>query len=121
MVGAMIDSKNTVLEKVMKWKYPLIINDLNDFLQEHPRYLLARLLVSEDVRSSMTCPLVVMDRPLGFIFRSSRQPGAFNRRHIRLSSFFTPRISQVLEKLYMIDQLRWGHRFLHGTAEFYHP
>jgi hypothetical protein len=106
MVGAMIDSKNTVLEKVMKWKYPLIINDLNDFLEEHPRYLLARLLVNEDVRSSMTCPLVVMDRPLGFIFRSSRKPGAFNRRHIRLSSFIIPRIAQVLEKLYMIDQLR---------------
>jgi signal transduction histidine kinase len=103
--GANFDIKNTALVTIMEYSYPLIINDLASFMEDRPHYLMGKLLLNEGVGSAMICPLKVQDKPLGFIFRSSRKPYQFNGHHITISAALIPRIAQILEKGYIIHQL----------------
>ena len=84
---------------------PRIIDDLERYLEQHPRSHSTRLLVSEGVRSSLTCPLSVEGRIVGFMFRSSRTPNTYRTRHIELQMAISERLSQAVEKAWRIEQL----------------
>ncbi len=84
---------------------PRIINDLEVYYTSHPGSESTRLLLKEGVRSSMTCHLSVEGRPVGLLFRSSRKPGAYSAREVRLHQAVAERLSQAVEKAYRIEQL----------------
>ena len=84
---------------------PRIIGDLEAYGHDHPRSRSTRLLVREGVRSSLTCPLSVEGRVVGFIFRSSREPYTYGPQHIELQMAITERLSQAVEKAWRIEQL----------------
>ena len=93
------------LEQVLQSQQPRIIDDLERYLAEHKHSRSTRLLVREGVRSSLTCPLSVEGRVVGFIFRSSLAPGTYSTRHIELQMAITERLSQAVEKAWRIEQL----------------
>ena len=93
------------LRDVLSTGLPRIIDDLEAYLKEHPRSRSSRLLVREGVRSSLACPLSVEGRVVGFIFRSSRQPGIYHSHHIELQMAIAERLSQAVEKAWRIEQL----------------
>jgi signal transduction histidine kinase len=99
------DLRGSSLEAVLKGGTPRIIDDLAQYLREHPRSRSTRLLVREGVRSSLTCPLIVEGRVVGFMFRSSREANAYTRRHVELQLAISERLSQAVEKAWRIDQL----------------
>ncbi|MBN1867609.1 GAF domain-containing sensor histidine kinase [Candidatus Sumerlaeota bacterium] len=84
---------------------PRIINDLDAYLREHPESRSTRLIVEEGVRSSLTCPLIVENRPVGFVFRSSRKTGAYDPHQALISRILTERLSQAIEKIRRIERL----------------
>ena len=90
---------------VLRSGLPRIIDDLEAYGRDHPRSRSTRLLVREGVRSSLTCPLSVEGRVVGFIFRSSREPNAYGPQHIELQMAITERLSQAVEKAWRIEQL----------------
>jgi len=93
------------LEGMTKTCQPRIINDLKSYLEEHPSSHSSYLLVREGIRSSLTCPLVVEGRVLGFIFRSSRERDAYKPHHVQLQMAINERLSQAVEKAWRIEQL----------------
>jgi signal transduction histidine kinase len=93
------------LSDVLRTGMPRIIDDLEEYLLAHPRSRSTRLLVREGVRSSLTCPLSVEGRVVGFIFRSSRETRTYRTRHIELQMAITERLSQAVEKAWRIEQL----------------
>lgn len=93
------------LKDVLRRGMPRIIGDLERYLADHPRSSSSRLLVKEGVRSSLTCPLQVEGRVVGFMFRSSRTPNMYKRRHVELQMSITERLSQAVEKAWRIEQL----------------
>ncbi len=93
------------LHEVMQNGLPRIISDLEDYVREHPRSRSSKLLIKEGVRSSLTCPLSVEGRVVGFIFRSSREAHAYGPGHIELQMAITERLSQAVEKAWRIEQL----------------
>ncbi len=97
--------RGSSLEKIMISGQPRIIDDLEEYLAQHPRSRSSRLLVREGVRSSLTCPLSVEGRVVGFIFRSSREPHTYRTRHIELQMAISERLSQAVEKAWRIEQL----------------
>jgi signal transduction histidine kinase len=99
------DLQASSLERVLKAGTPRIIDDLERYLDEHPHSRSTRLLVREGVRSSLTCPLVVEGRVVGFLFRSSRQRNVYTARHVELEMAISERLSQAVEKAWRIEQL----------------
>lgn len=62
---------------VMQQRKPRVMDDLLKYLQARPQSRSTRLIAAEGVRSSITCPLVVDDRELGFLFFSSYKPDSY--------------------------------------------
>ncbi len=93
------------LSRIIEQGIPRIIYDLEAYLERNPKSHSSRLLVKEGVRSSFTCPLMVNGRIIGLMFRSRREPNAFNDRHVFLHRAIVERLSQAVEKAYLIDRL----------------
>jgi signal transduction histidine kinase len=103
--GYVGEVRGSSLESVTKTCQPRIINDLEGYLEEHPASHSSYLLVREGIRSSLTCPLVVEGRVLGFMFRSSRTRDVYNPHHVQLQMAINERLSQAVEKAWRIEQL----------------
>jgi signal transduction histidine kinase len=97
--------QDSSLSEVLRTGMPRIIDDLEEYLRAHPHSRSTRLLVREGVRSSLTCPLSVEGRVVGFIFRSSRAAHTYQTRHIELQMAIAERLSQAVEKAWRIEQL----------------
>lgn len=104
------DLRGSSLYAVLKTNRVRIINDLEAYLRRKPHSESTALLVREGVRSSMTCPLTVENRPIGFLFRSSRRPYAYSHRETALHLAMAERLSQAVEKAYRIEELEAANR-----------
>ena len=104
------DLRDSSLERVLRQGTPRIIDDLEPYLAEHPGSRSTKLLLREGVRSSLTCPLIVEGRIVGFMFRSSRLPHAYTQHHVELQMALTERLSQAVEKAWRIEQLTAANR-----------
>jgi K+-sensing histidine kinase KdpD len=82
-----------------------IISDLADYYSTHPDSVSTQLLLEEGVRSSLTLPLKVDDRQVGFIFFSSRMPDAFCLRHGALLFALIKVMSSGIEKAWLLRKL----------------
>ncbi len=108
--GYTADLRGTSLERVIKSAEPRIIDDLALHAENHPASHSSHLLVREGVRSSLTCPLIVEGRVLGFMFRDSRRPKGFTAHHVQLEVAISERLSQAVEKAWQIEQLTDANR-----------
>jgi len=97
--------RGSSLRRVLENGLPRIIADLEEYVAQHPRSGSSRLLVKEGVRSSLTCPLSVEGRVVGFLFRSSRARDTYQAKHIDLQMAIAERLSQAVEKTWRIEQL----------------
>lgn len=86
------------LQEVIRTMRPRILSDLEGYLREHPASDSTRRIVEEGMRSSLTCPLVVTARPVGFLFFSSMKPGAYNDIHAGLFQQIAGQVSSIVEK-----------------------
>lgn len=100
------DLEATSLGRVLRSGEPRIIADLERYALAKPHSEATRMLLREGVRSSMTCPLSVQGRPLGFLFRSSRYPGAYGEREVFLHRQMAARLGQAVEKAWRIQVLQ---------------
>ncbi len=99
------DLAGSSLQMVLDSGRPRIIGNLEYYLKQHPESHSTRLIVQEGIRSSMTCPLYVEDRIIGFLFRSSRSYSAYGTREIARHMEISQQLSSVVEKAYRIEQL----------------
>lgn len=112
------DLQGSSLAAVLKTGRLRILNDLEAYLARKPDSGSTKLLVQEGVRSSLTCPIVVDGRRVGFFFRSSRKPGSYGRREAMLHQAMADRLSQAIEKAYRIQQLEETNRAYHEMLGF---
>jgi diguanylate cyclase (GGDEF)-like protein len=86
------------LGQIIETGRPRIINDLEQYLRQHPGSHSTRLVVSDGVRSSLTCPLVAQGKRVGFVFFSSNRPNTYSERHVELLVPIAGQLSLVVEK-----------------------
>lgn len=103
--GYAADIQGSSLNAVFNSLQPRIINNLEEYYKNNPRSESTRLLIREGVRSSMTCPLSVDGRPVGLLFRSSREPAAYTEDHVQIHLSIAERLSQAVDKAYRIKEL----------------
>ncbi len=93
------------LQEVLESGRPRILNDLKDHLREHPASASTRLILDEGIRSSLTCPLLVRGKAVGFLFFSSDQPGAYEDAHVDLFEQIAGQVAAVVEKTRLYEDL----------------
>jgi len=84
---------------------PRIINDLAAYLERHPASEVTRMLLAEGHRSSLTCPLVVEDRPVGFMFFDCQRPAVYGDVHVEFFVQIAGVISVAVERGRVVSQL----------------
>ncbi|MBN2327045.1 MAG: GAF domain-containing sensor histidine kinase [Candidatus Omnitrophica bacterium] len=104
-VGYSAPMQGSSLARVIQTGKPRIIDDLEQYLKEHPYSESTQLIVEEGMRSSLTCPLIAKGNPIGFMFFSSMHPRTYADVHVEFFSQIANQLSIVLEKGRMYEEL----------------
>jgi GAF domain-containing protein len=93
------------LQRILESGQPRILNDLRQYLSEHPVSESTHLIVEEGMRSSLTCPLVAAGKPIGFMFFSSMEPHTFKDAHVEIFLEIAGQLSMIVEKARLYEEL----------------
>jgi len=104
-VGYSMPMEGTGLQAVLDSDRPRILNDLAGYLRDHPDSEHTRLIVAEGMRSNLTCPLVAMGRPVGFLFFASTRPHAYDDGHVEIYVQIAEHLSLIVAKGKLYRQL----------------
>lgn len=104
--------KGSSLSTIADTRVPRIINDLEEYLQQHPNSYSTKLILKEGIRASLTCPLVANDKVIGFIFFSSLEPNTYRDQHIELFKQIAGELAVTLEKSKAYEDLYLRNEFI---------
>lgn len=93
------------LQKIIETGRPRILNDLEEYLRQNPGSESTRLIVEEGILSSLTCPLLAMGKPVGFMFFSSLLPNTYENVHVELFMQIAGQLSVIVEKGRLYQEL----------------
>lgn len=103
--GYSVELQGTSLEKIIETGHPRILNDLPAYLKAHPNSESTQKIVEEGMRSSLTCPLIAMGKPIGFMFFSSMEPGTYKNAHVELFRQIAGQLAVIVEKGRLYQEL----------------
>jgi len=104
-IGYEASLQGSSLSEILRTGRPRILNDLVDYLREHPDSESTRRIVLEGVRSSLTCPLKVLGRGVGFLFFSSNKPYTYANLDVDVFMKIAGQISAIIDKSRMYQEL----------------
>jgi hypothetical protein len=107
-VGYRAPLAGSSLQRIIETGEPRIINDLDAYLAGKPGSESTRLIRSEGVRSSLTCPLVANGVPVGFMFFSSRHPGTYTPDHAGVYRHIAAQLSVIVDKGRLASEIAAG-------------
>jgi signal transduction histidine kinase len=93
------------LMRVFETGQPRILNDLAEYLREHPGSDSTRRIVEEGMLSSLTCPLVARGRRVGFMFFSSMRADTYGPEHVERFLPIAGQLSLIIEKGRLYEEL----------------
>ena len=85
--------------------HPFVDNDLISYSLSKPEDNPTRLLVKEGIRSALSCPLVVGDMIVGYLFFASQTPDAYLPAHAILVHRVAGQIAAALEQSRLREEL----------------
>lgn len=107
LVGLRAEISKTSLESIVKNGTPRVINDLEKYTK-HKDADYNKILLEAGIKSSITLPLKVNDRPIGIIFFSNVKPNIYKEEHIDFLSTLSNSIAISLNKNIFIDEMLYS-------------
>lgn len=104
-VGYAQKLKGSSLSKILEDGKPRVLNDLEAYHEANPHSHSTRMVLEEGIRSSLTCPLVAMGKPVGFLFFSSREKSTYENVHMTLFCRIASQLSVIVEKSRLYEEL----------------
>ncbi|MCX6029963.1 MAG: GAF domain-containing sensor histidine kinase [Chloroflexi bacterium] len=93
------------LQRIIETRQPRILNNLLDYLRQHPDSDSTHRIIEEGMRSSLTCPLIALGKPIGFMFFSSTKPDTYAGQHVELFQQIAGQLAAIVEKSRLYQQL----------------
>jgi diguanylate cyclase (GGDEF)-like protein len=93
------------LNQIILTGEPRVINDLEAYHAAHPDSHSTKLVLDEGIRSSLTCPLVALGKPIGFLFFSSKEKDTYRNVHQDLFRRIASQLSVIVEKSRLYEDL----------------
>jgi serine phosphatase RsbU (regulator of sigma subunit) len=93
------------LQRIIDTMEPRIINDLEAYQAEHPDSRSTQLILREGMRSSLTCPLIIQGKPVGFVFFTSAEKNTYSNVHVTFFQQIAGQISTMVEKARLYSEL----------------
>ncbi|MGB2867445.1 MAG: GAF domain-containing protein [Bacteroidota bacterium] len=90
--------RGSSLQQIIESRKPRVLNNLLDYLREHPKSDSTWRIVKEGMRSSLTCPLLHSGKPIGFLFFSSLKPNTYKQVHTETFLQISTLLSSIVEK-----------------------
>ncbi|MGD8327975.1 MAG: sensor domain-containing diguanylate cyclase [Acidobacteriota bacterium] len=112
---------DTVVQEILGTGVPMIVNDLEAYLEENSDSEPTRLIVSEGMRSSLTCPLAAAGKPVGLMVFSSKEPNTYDEDHRAMLEHIAEHVATILERsrLYeRLGELNWQLRIAKDALEY---
>ncbi len=103
--GYSIPLANSSLATILQSGQPRILNDLRAYLHARPASESTQLIVGEGYQSSLTCPLLVNNVPVGFLFFSSAEPYTYAKAHVDVFLQIAAQLSVMVEKGRLVSEL----------------
>ncbi len=113
--------ENQAVQTVLGSGEPLIVNDLEAYLEEHPGSQPTRDIIEEGMRSNLTCPLSSGSKPIGMMVFSSKERGAYTDRHRDIFTHIAAHVAAILERSCMYEKLidlNWQLRVASDALEY---
>jgi serine phosphatase RsbU (regulator of sigma subunit) len=104
-VGYEAPLEGSTLSTILATGRPRIINDLEAYLRYRPDSEPTQLILQEGMRSSLTCPLIVQGKPVGFIFFTSVKPNTYSNAHVAFFQQIAGLLSTTVEKGRLYSEL----------------
>ncbi len=95
----------TTLDEIVSSGYPRIINDLETHLQSVHQSKATELILKEGLNSSLTAPIIINGKTIGFLFINSLQREAYNKHHIYHALQLVNPLRQNIYYQYLIQQI----------------
>lgn len=115
--GASEPIAGTSLEPIIQERKIRIIDDLEAYLAEHPQSHTTPFLLQEGMRSSLTLPLIVGERPIGVLFVTSTKPHAYEQKHVAFIRGLAGAIATAIERSAMVAELRRANEDLRALDQ----
>jgi len=107
LAGIKADISKTSLENIIINGTPRVINDLETYTKnKDAKY--NKILIQHGIKSSITLPLKINQKPVGIIFFSSIYKNTYKKEHIAFLEILSDSISISLNKNIFIDELLYS-------------
>jgi signal transduction histidine kinase len=108
--GYQEDLKHSSLAVLLENGQPRAINDLEQYLKDHPDSRATQLLVQEGIRSSLAYPLQVDNQAVGILVRNSKDAWSFGYHQIKIHEALVRILSQAVRRAYQYEQVDAANR-----------
>lgn len=105
------------LEDALRTGKPRIIDDLEDYLRHKPRSQSTRYFVEKGFRSSLTCPLALNGKAIGFLFFTSLRSRTYADVHVEDFLRVAAHVSAAVEKGRLVSELARSRQLLESHNE----